>query len=74
MATRGCGQASGKIVRGLIYSLLNKPMLQGKGHRLQPAVDVELVEDILDMVPRSRRTDGQGLGDVAGAESLRQEG
>jgi hypothetical protein len=44
------------------------------GNRFQPTVNLELMEDILNVVSRRGRTDGEQPGNVTGAETLRQEG
>ena len=35
-----------------ICIILNKPMFKGIGHGFQPAVDIQLVKDILNVVTR----------------------
>ena len=46
---------------------------QSEGDRLDPAVDLELVEDILDVVANGRRRQEQLVGDGGPVEALGEE-
>jgi hypothetical protein len=48
-------------------------MFKGVSDSFEPAVDLELIEDTLNVVSHCGRADGQGVRYVVGAESLAQE-
>jgi len=58
---------SRKLVR---YAGLNQAAAASDGNRLQPAVDLEPGEDVLDMVARRRYADAELTGNGSGTEPL----
>lgn len=49
---------------------LDKSVLKGIGHCFEPAMNLELIENILNMVSDGSRTNKQGRGNFGGAKPL----
>ena len=54
------------------WSALNQPLVKSQSNGFQAAVNLQLPQDILDMIPDGRRTDEEAITDGGCAHALGQ--